>query len=207
MRRRRHAPGQRREHGRGAAHRVRLQRLSAREHQHDERAGQVLAEEHRGDDGDAGEEIGAEIPAHETGGEPGDQGQAANDEGEQEWNLGGVHAAEPRAVRPGPAQREVRGDGQERYRGNRARQRVHVARVSGHVRSLLERLSCSRLSSSFVLERFPPLSDSHAFIPSFLTPARRASLGRRAGSAPDTDIEPEDSPDDSDVVPEPRPSA
>ncbi len=50
------------------------------------------------------------------------------------------------------------------------------------------------------------MSDSHAFIPSFLTPARRASLGRRAGSAPDTDIEPEDTPDDSDVVPEPRPS-
>ena len=50
------------------------------------------------------------------------------------------------------------------------------------------------------------MSDSHAFIPSFLTPARRASLGRRSGSTPGTDVEPEDPPDDPGIVPEPRSS-
>jgi hypothetical protein len=46
------------------------------------------------------------------------------------------------------------------------------------------------------------LSDSHAFIPSFLTSPRRALLGRRADSASGTDLEPEDSGDDPDAVPE-----
>jgi hypothetical protein len=50
------------------------------------------------------------------------------------------------------------------------------------------------------------LSDSHAFIPSFLTPARRASLGRRPGSPTGSDVEAEDTPGDPDIVPEPRPS-
>jgi hypothetical protein len=48
------------------------------------------------------------------------------------------------------------------------------------------------------------LSDSHAFIPSFLTPPRRASLGRRAGATSGADVEPEEAPDDPDVVLEPR---
>ena len=43
--RRRHAVGQRLQHRRGAADGVVLERLAAREHQHHERAGQVLAEQ------------------------------------------------------------------------------------------------------------------------------------------------------------------
>ena len=71
-----HAPGQGLQDGRGAAHGVGFQRLPAGEHEHDQRAGQVLAEHHRGDDGDAGQQIGAELPAHQTGGEPGDERDA-----------------------------------------------------------------------------------------------------------------------------------
>ena len=39
-----------------------LQRLAAGEHQHDDRAGQVFAQQHGGDDGDARQQIGAEFP-------------------------------------------------------------------------------------------------------------------------------------------------
>ncbi len=100
-------------------HRVALQRLSAGEHQHDERAGEVLAEDHRRDDGDAGEQIGAEIPADETDGETGDQGDPADGEGNEQWNLVGAKAAGPRVVWPRPAQREVDGDGQQGDRRDR----------------------------------------------------------------------------------------
>ena len=59
---RRHPLGQRRQHRRGALQRVVLERLSAREHQHDDRAGQIFAEQHGGDDGDAGQQIGTKLP-------------------------------------------------------------------------------------------------------------------------------------------------
>ena len=65
MRDRRHALGQRREHRRGAAHGVAFQRFAAGEHQHDERAGQVLAQQHRRDDRNAGQQIGAELAGPE----------------------------------------------------------------------------------------------------------------------------------------------
>ena len=61
-----HAAGQRLQDRRGAADGVGLQRLAAGEHEHDERAGQVLAEQHRRDDGDAGQQVGAEVPGHRT---------------------------------------------------------------------------------------------------------------------------------------------
>ena len=61
----RHATRQRLQHGRSASDGVGLERLAAREHQHDQRPGEVLAEQDRRDDGDAGQQVGAELAPHE----------------------------------------------------------------------------------------------------------------------------------------------
>ena len=60
---RRQPARQRLQRGRGAPRGVRFERPAAREHQHDQRPGQVFAEQDRGDDGHAGEQVGAELEA------------------------------------------------------------------------------------------------------------------------------------------------
>jgi len=82
-----HALGERIEHGRSAADRVVLEGAAAREHEHDERACEVLFEDHGRDNRDAGEQVGAEL-------EPGDmsrqfpqQRQAAERQGDVERDL------------------------------------------------------------------------------------------------------------------------
>ena len=61
----RHATRERLQHRGRAPERERLERLAARQHQHDERAGEVLLQQHRGDDGDAGQQVGAELAPNE----------------------------------------------------------------------------------------------------------------------------------------------
>jgi hypothetical protein len=61
-----HAASQCLQHGRGAAHRVGFERLAAGEHQHDQRAGQILAEQGRRDDGNAGQQVRAELPVQQS---------------------------------------------------------------------------------------------------------------------------------------------
>ena len=61
VRDRRHSTGQRVQDGRGAADGEGFERLASRQHEDDERASQVLAKHHSRDDGDASQEIGAEL--------------------------------------------------------------------------------------------------------------------------------------------------
>ncbi len=61
MRERRHAFDQRAEDGRSAAQSVIFQRLPAREHEDNDRAGEIFVEQDRGDDGNAGQEIGSKL--------------------------------------------------------------------------------------------------------------------------------------------------
>ena len=60
-----HALGQRREHRRCAAQGVALQRLAAGEHEDDDGAGEIFAQQHRSDNGNAAEQIRAELPLQE----------------------------------------------------------------------------------------------------------------------------------------------
>jgi hypothetical protein len=55
MRNERHPPGQGMENGGGAADGIGFERLTAGEHQHDDRTGEILVEQHRADDGQAGQ--------------------------------------------------------------------------------------------------------------------------------------------------------
>jgi hypothetical protein len=57
------AASQRVEHKLGATGRVRFECLASRQHQHDDRRNQVFAEQHRRDDGHAGQDIGSELSA------------------------------------------------------------------------------------------------------------------------------------------------
>ena len=57
----RHSTCERLQHRGRASEREGLEGFSARQHQHDKRAGEVLLQQHRGDDGDAGQQIGAEL--------------------------------------------------------------------------------------------------------------------------------------------------
>ena len=81
---RRHPFRQRLQHRRRAAHRVRLQRFAARQHQHHQRAGKIFAENHGRDDGDTGEQIGAELALQQFEEKFVDQRRAAKREGNEE---------------------------------------------------------------------------------------------------------------------------
>ena len=83
-----HAPGQRRQHGRGAANGVGLQGLPAREHEHDQRTGQVLAEHDRRDDRDAGQQVGAELAPEQLEQQFEDEVGSAAGQSNQEWDVG-----------------------------------------------------------------------------------------------------------------------
>ncbi len=60
-----HSTCERLQHRGRASEREGLEGFSARQHQHDKRAGEVLLQQHRGDDGDAGQQIGAELAPNE----------------------------------------------------------------------------------------------------------------------------------------------
>ena len=109
----RHAFGEGREDGRGAADGVGLEGFAAGEHEDDECAGQVFAEQDGGDDRDAGEEVGTELAIGELDEELPNQRDAAEGEREPEGRvldrLGGVQAE---------AEDEVRGDGGDRQDGD-----------------------------------------------------------------------------------------
>ena len=61
MRDRRHACGERAQDRRRASQRVLLERFASGEHQHDDRPGEVLAENRRGHNRDSRKEIGASL--------------------------------------------------------------------------------------------------------------------------------------------------
>jgi hypothetical protein len=108
MRDRRHARGERTQDRRGALQRVLLQRFAAREHQHDDRPGEVLAERRRGHDRDSSEKIGADLPANQLGDQPDDEREPAQNEHGDKGKLD-----RRRRDRRG-AQSEVNGDPRER---------------------------------------------------------------------------------------------
>ena len=90
----RHPPRQGLQGRRGAPDRVRLERLPAGEHQHHERAGEQLAEEHRGEDGEAGEPIRAEVLVHGAAGQVPQQRQPAHQERRHERQIRGPDGPE-----------------------------------------------------------------------------------------------------------------
>ena len=64
---RRHPSGEGEECRRRPADRITLQRLPAGKHEDNERAGEVLAEDHGGDDRNPGQKVRAELEAREPG--------------------------------------------------------------------------------------------------------------------------------------------
>ena len=87
MRDRGHPARQRLQHGRGAPDGERFQRLPAGQHQDDEGAGQVLAQQRGGDDRDPGEQIGSEASAGQPGGELHDEHAAAGRQADVEREI------------------------------------------------------------------------------------------------------------------------
>jgi hypothetical protein len=106
VRQRRHAPRQRAQDGGRLRHGEGFQRLAACEHQDHDGAGEIFAQQRRGDDRDAGEMVRPELSACAFPQQPRDQRYAAGSEhGEQ---------------RPGRAEDEMREDsGNRRCRDER----------------------------------------------------------------------------------------
>ena len=84
---RRHPFGQRGQHRRGAAQRVTLQRFASGEHQDDDRASQVLAQQDGRHDGNAAQQIGTKFPLQELPKQVIEKRQAAESERGQQGNL------------------------------------------------------------------------------------------------------------------------
>ena len=80
----RHPAGEGRQHRRCLPDGVRLERLPAREHEHDQCPSQVFAEHDRRDDGDAGQEVGPELAAGYCPEQPDDERQPAQRESHDE---------------------------------------------------------------------------------------------------------------------------
>ena len=72
---------------RGAAQRVALKGFAPREHQHDDRAGEVLAEQHGRDDRDTAEQVGPELAAEEFEEQLQDEGHPTDDQCDEQWQL------------------------------------------------------------------------------------------------------------------------
>ena len=89
---RRHPLGQRGQHRRGAAQRVALQRFTSGEHQDDDRAGQVFAQQDGSNDGNAAQQIGTEFPLQELPKQVIEKRQAAESERGQQGNLVGARS-------------------------------------------------------------------------------------------------------------------
>jgi len=101
----------------GPAHRVRFQSLPAGQHEHDQCAREVFPEDHRGHDGDAREEVGAELQARQVNQQTQQEGKAARQR-EDERNLVRGNAGE-RAGRVGAkAQNQVEDDTRNGDRGD-----------------------------------------------------------------------------------------
>ena len=84
---RRHPFGQRGQHRRGAAQRVTLQRFTSGEHQDDDRASQVFAQQDGSNDGNTAQQIGTEFPLQELPKQVIEKRQAAESERGQQGNL------------------------------------------------------------------------------------------------------------------------
>ena len=97
---RRHPFGERSQHRRGAPQRVALQGFPAGEHQHDDRASQILTQHDRRDDGNAAEQIGTKLPFQELPQQVIEKRQAADSESRQQRNLiGGRRSSKAEAER------------------------------------------------------------------------------------------------------------
>ena len=79
-----------------------FERFAAREHQHHEGAGEVFAEQHRGDDRDPGQQIGAELAGERLAQEIPHERRAAAGEHHEERQVA------RQAVAPERPRREVR---------------------------------------------------------------------------------------------------
>ena len=98
---RRHPFGQRGQHRRGAAQRVTLQRFTSGEHQDDDRASQVFAQQDGRHDGNTAQQIGTEFALQELPKQVIEKRQAAESEGGQQGNLvGGRQWCESRSEAP-----------------------------------------------------------------------------------------------------------
>ena len=89
----------------GACQRERLEGFAARQHQHDKRASKVLLEQYRCDDGDAGEQIGAELAPNQLERKGQHKGYTAG----CEHDVQGQIACGRRSI-GAPAQGEMRSD-------------------------------------------------------------------------------------------------
>jgi hypothetical protein len=93
---------------------VEFERLATGDHQHHERAGQVLAKEHRGDDRDAGQKVGAELQAKRRADEIEHDKRATDGQTEEERQLVHRHRTERGRAEGGEAEGEMDQDGGER---------------------------------------------------------------------------------------------
>ena len=84
---------QRLERVRRAAHRVALERLPSRLHEHDDHAGEVLADQDCGDDGERGDDVRGEAAAQDATDGLDDEGRAAGNERREEDRFGPRHEA------------------------------------------------------------------------------------------------------------------
>ena len=124
---RRHALGQGRQHRRGAAHGVGLERTAAGQHQHDEHAGQILVEENRRDDRHAGQQVGTELPGQQLYEQSPDQRNPAQYQRGPKWRV-----VDRRRSGNRKSQHQVgddRHDRQQRNRGIRAVKHVRSSRA------------------------------------------------------------------------------
>ena len=98
---------------RSGAKRVALERFASREHQHDDGTREIFAEDDRGDDRDAGQQVRSKLPAQRLAREPIGQWNATEDQHRVERNQRGgrVGGREP--------QRDVQRDRRNGARGDR----------------------------------------------------------------------------------------
>ena len=104
-----HSTRERPQHRRRASERERLEGFAARQHQYDKRAREVLLEQHRGDDRDAGQQIRAELAPNELEREGQHKGYTAG----CEHDVQGQFACGRRRI-GAPAQCEMRDDTRDR---------------------------------------------------------------------------------------------
>jgi hypothetical protein len=79
-----HAAGQRAQHRGGLRDRMALERGAARQHQHDDGAGEIFVERGRGDNRHGRQEVRSEAAAQRARGEANDEGHAADGEDQQQ---------------------------------------------------------------------------------------------------------------------------
>ena len=85
-----HAPRQRPQHAGGAAHGIAFNRLAAGEHQYHQGAGQIFAQQYRGDDRNARQQIGAEFAPEQFREQLDDDRHAPQRQGDKQRPLGAL---------------------------------------------------------------------------------------------------------------------